>query len=122
MNGSRQREGSGGSGGVILANIPRPLAATAPPPLAPSVPGDKFTLYSADDGSLRVSRIYLEGAPYYHRRYWDTVIMPRLRVFRDAVVAVREDDGLRYRFLLAGRDEKLQLLQQLCPYYDIPDR
>mmetsp|Transcript_15999 Transcript_15999/g.26953 ORF Transcript_15999/g.26953 Transcript_15999/m.26953 type:complete len:508 (-) Transcript_15999:135-1658(-) len=81
-----------------------------------SAADDPSCVYNENSGRFRISRIPLHGAPCFHKRYWDTVVLPRLRLFRDAVVAVRSDDELRYAFLLATPEKKTQILQKLCPY------
>jgi hypothetical protein len=78
---------------------------------------DPTALHSEED--FQVNRIMLDGPPFYHRKYWDTVVMPRLRMFRDAVYAMRCDDALRYAYLMSSPEAKLQMLQNLCPYIDI---
>ena len=91
-----------------------PATATAAPVRARRY--DPTELYSEE--AFHVSRIHLDGPPFYHRRYWDTVVMPRLRVFRDAVAVMRCDDALRYAYLMSTPEAKLQILQNLCPYFD----
>jgi hypothetical protein len=78
---------------------------------------DPTALHSEED--FQVNRIMLDGPPFYHRKYWDTVVMPRLRMFRDSVYAMRCDDALRYAYLMSSPEAKLQMLQNLCPYIDI---
>lgn len=70
------------------------------------------------DDTFSISRVSLDGPPYYHRKHWDEVILPRLRSFHDAVLTMRKDDGLRYSYLLATPDEKRSMLYKLCPYFD----
>lgn len=64
-----------------------------------------------------ITRIYLDGPPYYHRHHWETVIIPRLHVFRDAILTVRKDDDLRKSFLLSEEEQRLHLIYSLCPYF-----
>eukprot|EP01034_Spumella_vulgaris_P028255 gene28255-35085_t len=69
------------------------------------------------DNNFSISRVHLDGGPYHHSKHWHEIIMPRLRAFRDALVKVRKDDGLRYRYLLADPEVKKDILNELCPYY-----
>lgn len=78
---------------------------------------DATTLYAEED--FQVNRVMLDGPPFYHRKYWDIVVMPRLRTFRDAVYTMRCDDALRYAYLMSTTEAKLQMLQNLCPYFDL---
>jgi len=78
---------------------------------------DPSVLYS--DEEFQVNRIQLDGPPYYHRKYWDNVVMPRLRLFRDAVAVMRNDDSVRYAYLMSGPEEKVKMLQTFCPYFDV---
>lgn len=78
---------------------------------------DPTLLYGEED--YQVNRIHLDGPPYHHRKYWDNVVMPRLRLFRDAVAVMRSDDSLRYAYLMSGPEEKVKILQNLCPYIDV---
>jgi len=71
------------------------------------------------DEEFQVNRIQLDGPPYYHRKYWDNVVMPRLRLFRDAVAVFRSDDSIRYAYLMSGPEEKLKMLQNFCPYFEV---
>ncbi len=70
------------------------------------------------DDDFSISRVSLHGPPYFHSKHWHEIIVPRLRVFREAVVALRADDGLRYAYLLGSEAEKLEILYQLCPYFE----
>lgn len=70
------------------------------------------------DDTYSISRVTLDGPPYYHRKHWDEVILPRLRSFHDAVLTMRRDDGLRYSYLLGTPEEKRSILYKLCPFYD----
>jgi hypothetical protein len=122
------------------ATIPVPIPqAPLPPPLPPqgSAPSSSGSAASVDAQSAKprwrrfdpselyseehfhVSRIQLDGPPFYHRKYWDTVVMPRLRQFRDAVAVMRSDDSLRYAYLMSPPEAKMLMLQNLCPYFDI---
>lgn len=74
-----------------------------------------------DAPSFQVTRITLDGPPYYHRRYWDTVILPRLRTFREAIYEMRSNDLLRYTYLQHSCDDKMRLLQSLIPFLELPD-
>lgn len=67
--------------------------------------------------SYKISRISLNAPPYYHQFHWDTVIVPRLHVFRDAILAVRNNDDIRASFLLSEDDVRLALIHHLCPYF-----
>lgn len=78
---------------------------------------DPTMLYGEED--FQVNRIHLDGPPYHHRKYWENVIMPRLRLFRDAVAVLRSDDSLRYAYLMSAPEEKVKILQNLCPYIDL---
>eukprot|EP01033_Poteriospumella_lacustris_P009833 gene9833-7038_t len=68
------------------------------------------------NAEFKISRVTLNAAPYFHQFHWETVIIPRLHVFRDAVIAVRKNDDMRVSFLLAEEDTRLALIQHLCPY------
>lgn len=68
------------------------------------------------NAEFKISRVTLNSAPYFHQFHWETVIIPRLHVFRDAVVAVRKNDDMRVSFLLAEEETRLALIQHLCPY------
>lgn len=74
-----------------------------------------------DAPSFQVTRITLDGPPYYHRRYWDAVILPRLRTFREAIYEMRSNDLLRYAYLQHTYDDKMRLLQSLIPFLELPD-
>ena len=76
---------------------------------------------AASPPSFQVTRITLDGPPYYHRRYWDTVILPRLRIFREAIYEMRCNDLLRYAYLQHSCDDKMRLLQSLIPFLELPD-
>jgi hypothetical protein len=67
--------------------------------------------------AFHVHRVHLHGAPYHHSHHWEETILPRLHVFKDAILAVRKDDELRYAFLLATEEERKQLVAYLCPYF-----
>jgi hypothetical protein len=75
------------------------------------------TTTSSPISQLHIHRVHFHGPPYYHSYHWDCTILPRLHVFRDAVLLVRRDDDLRYALLLASEDEQLALIHQLCPYF-----
>lgn len=66
---------------------------------------------------LHIHRVLLHGPPYNHFQHWESTILPRLHVFKDAVLSVRKDDGMRHAFLLAGEEEKLAMVMHLCPYF-----
>eukprot|EP01040_Poterioochromonas_malhamensis_P006666 gene6666-7181_t len=66
--------------------------------------------------TFSITRIAIDGPPYFHRYHWDTVILPRLHIIKDAIMTLRSDDDLRYSFLLSSDEEKLLLIQHLCPY------
>jgi hypothetical protein len=72
------------------------------------------TLVAAAD--FTITRVYLDGPPYHHHYHWDTVILPRLHVFNDAIHLLRQDDSLRHAFLLANENDKLSIISNLCPY------
>ena len=74
-----------------------------------------------DTQSFQVTRITLDGPPYYHRRYWDSVILPRLRIFRDAVYEARSNDLWRYSYLQQSCNGNMRLLQALLPYLELTD-
>lgn len=71
----------------------------------------------AEEEQFHISRITLNDTPYYHQHHWETVIMPRLHVFRDAIVSMRQDDDLRARYLCGEEEEKKYLIFELCPYF-----
>lgn len=64
-----------------------------------------------------IHRVKLHGPPYYHSHHWETTILPRLNIFRDALLAVRKDNELRHTFLLASAEERQGMLHALCPYF-----
>ena len=68
-----------------------------------------------------VSRVSLDDPLLQHRSSWNTIIVPRLRSFVDAVYRIRRSDDLRYRLLVASdpKDENRrawELLHQECPW------
>jgi hypothetical protein len=63
-----------------------------------------------------ISRVALNAPPYYHQYYWETVIIPRIHIFRDAVMAVRIDDDMRSCYLLSSSEDRKVILYGLCPY------
>jgi hypothetical protein len=79
---------------------------------------DPNVLYCDEDRTFHISRIYLDGPPYFHRKYWDSVIIPRLHVFSNAVTTMRSDDSMRYTYIMSSYEEKMKILQNLCPYLD----
>jgi hypothetical protein len=72
---------------------------------------------SWNSSNYSITRITLDGSPYHHRYHWDTAIIPRLHIFKDAIQSLRKDDELRYSFLLGSDEERLLLIYHLCPYF-----
>jgi hypothetical protein len=87
-------------------------------PISNTVPVDieAAKKLSLDGDNFQITRIALNGPPYHHAQHWDTVIIPRLIVFRDAIMLVRKDDALRRQFLMSEPEQQLALIRQLCPY------
>ncbi|KAL3761583.1 hypothetical protein ACHAWU_000070 [Discostella pseudostelligera] len=56
---------------------------------------------SGDHIDITVTRVSLNDPIYEHRHHWEATLLPRLASFVDAVYGVRQDDGKRYRLLLA---------------------
>jgi hypothetical protein len=71
----------------------------------------------SSESNFKVSRVTLNAPPYYHQFHWDTVIIPRLHVFSDAIIAVRKNDDIRASYLLAEDDVRLAFIHHLCPYF-----
>lgn len=71
---------------------------------------------SSNPKDFLISRVTLNAAPYYHQFHWETVIVPRLHVFRDALMVLRKNDDLRSCYLLATDDAKIAMIHHLCPY------
>ena len=74
-------------------------------------------VHSYRSPTFSISRIALQGAPYFHQYHWDTVLLPRLHIFKDAILSLRKDDDLRFSFLLGTEEERLLLIHHLCPYF-----
>jgi hypothetical protein len=74
--------------------------------------------FSYSSSNYSIIRIALQGPPYYHQYHWDTVILPRLHIFKDAIMTLRKDDDLRYSFLLGEEPERRSIIYHLCPYFD----
>jgi hypothetical protein len=72
---------------------------------------------SRNSSNYSITRITLDGSPYHHRYHWDTAIIPRLHIFKDAIQSLRNNDELRYSFLLGNDEERLLLIYHLCPYF-----
>jgi hypothetical protein len=73
--------------------------------------------FSYSSSNYSITRIALQGPPYYHHYHWDTVILPRLHIFKDAIMTLRKDDDLRYSFLLGEEEDRLSIIYHLCPYF-----
>ena len=50
---------------------------------------------------IRIDRIRIDDAIFHHRYHWNSVILPRLRSWVDAVYRIRRDDAKRYALLAA---------------------
>lgn len=72
-----------------------------------------------EEEQFHISRVTLNDTLYNHQQHWETVIMPRVYVFRDMIVALRNDDGLRAQYLLGEDEEKRHIISQHCPYFDL---
>jgi hypothetical protein len=70
--------------------------------------------------NIAVSRISLDDPVMQHRSNWESVVLPRLRSFVDAVFAVRRDDGKRQSLLSCeSGDQSLDawdILHHECPW------
>jgi hypothetical protein len=73
--------------------------------------------------NIVVSRISLDDPIMQHRSNWESVVLPRLRSFVDAVFAIRRDDGKRQSLLLceSGHDhnsllDAWDILHNECPW------
>ena len=51
-----------------------------------------------------------------HKDYWIDNILPKLITFHEAITRFREDDNLRYRWLVSSEDEKIVIVDTLCPH------
>lgn len=71
-----------------------------------------------------VYRLDFRVDTYRHGFHFFADVLPRLRVFRDAILALRVDDGLRYSWLdsLARQDlaAQAEIVKRLCPYVERP--
>ena len=80
-----------------------------------------------EDGSsggfqIAVNRISLEDPLHHHRHNWETVVLPRLRSWVDAIYAIRSNDDKRYQLLMATASEQLdvawKILFRECPWLE----
>ena len=58
------------------------------------------------------------GGRMGHARAWREFVAPRLYAAARAVLALRADDALRWRWLLSTVDERLAIAAELCPHLD----
>jgi hypothetical protein len=69
---------------------------------------------------IAVSRISIDDPIFQHRENWNSIILPNLRSWTQAVYAVRKDDDTRYRLLTALLAENLRdawgVLLEECPW------
>ena len=91
------------------------------------VEGRESEAVDKDNQSIEivVSRLSLDDGIMNHRQNWQSIILPRLRSFVDAVYRVRADDDARKLFLQVVVNEELSgyatqvswdLLHQECPW------
>ena len=63
-----------------------------------------------------MTRLSLEGGPMRHGASWHQHVLPSLRAFASAVMRMRGDSALRYRYLLAGAEGRRALLREELPH------
>lgn len=64
---------------------------------------------------ITISRVCLDDPLYRHRKNFGDLIVPRLYKFADLIYALRRDDSLRYRYLLAS-EAQAALIASFCPF------
>ena len=79
-------------------------------------PEPKKYIYKPAD--IHIHRIDLNDDVCQHGRHFFSDVLPRLRTFSAAVHTMRNDDSLRYRWLLGTDEEKVSILYELCPYLE----
>lgn len=96
------------------------------------VEGTESEAANNDDQSIEivVSRLSVDDGIMNHRQNWQSIILPRLRSFVDAVYRVRADDDARKLFLQVVVNEELSgyatqvswdLLHRECPWLEACD-
>ena len=114
---------------VRSADPASPFSTTIPlnmPPLASSSDQPSLVTSSApppqaiyDASTFHIHRIDLLHDPAFNHAYhYFTTILPRLRQFNAAVHRMRQDDVMRWSYLLASDADRLSLLAGLCDYFD----
>ena len=88
----------------------------------------KDTSRNQEDMKITVTRVSLNDPIHNHNHHWNATLLPRISSFVDAVYNVRQDDGKRYRLLMAlvqsqqehthaqAEEESWKLLWQECPW------
>ena len=75
--------------------------------------------------TISISRISIDDEAMRHRKNWQEFILPRLRMFVEAVYRIRSDDDKRYRLLasVAARStaSAWQILFDECPWLESCD-
>ena len=103
----------------LLTAVPlntRLQASSTAPPVSSSAPLPQATY---DPSSFHMHRIDLLHDPAFNHAYhYFTTILPRLRQFNAAVHRMRQDDVMRWSYLLASDADRLSLLVGLCDYFD----
>jgi hypothetical protein len=68
---------------------------------------------------IHIHRIDFTRDIHNHCHHFFRDIIPRLRQFVQAVYKMRQDDMLRYRWLLGTDEVKTDILLELCPFLDV---
>ena len=68
-------------------------------------------------GNIVIHREYLDETPHWHQSNWIHHVLPKLVCFFKAIKYVREDDAIRYRYLISSVKEKEMILRDLCPHF-----
>jgi hypothetical protein len=75
--------------------------------------------------TISISRISIDDEIMQHRKHWHEIILPRLRMFVEAVYKIRRDDDKRYRLLASVADNSTatswQILFDECPWLETCD-
>ena len=64
---------------------------------------------------LVLHREYLDSEPHFHRQNWLNLVFPNIVSFYNAIMKIRLNDSMRYEWLQSTEEEKLQMLQTICP-------
>jgi hypothetical protein len=70
---------------------------------------------STDSTQIQTQTQTQAHAQWSHGSQFFTTLLPRLHSFRNALMRVRADDGLRYGWLLASPEERRVMLQEWNP-------